>query len=102
MNCTARGMSFSRQLMQYGQRRATKKLVRAAPWVGGLVALATLGLAIRRKGAVRGTVDTMLDFIPFVGAAKNIAEVVRGRDLIADRQPVTADYRLPRSTAPAD
>ena len=79
-------MSFSKQLMQYGQRRATRKLFRAAPWIGGLVALATLGAAIRRKGAVRGTLDTTLDFIPFVGAVKNIAEAVRGRDLIADRR----------------
>jgi hypothetical protein len=79
-------MSFSTKLMQYGERKATKKLLRAAPWVGGLVALATLGVAIRRKGAVRGTVDTMLDFIPFVGAVKNVAEAVRGRDFIAERQ----------------
>jgi Pre-toxin TG len=78
-------MSFSKQLMQYGQRRATKKLYRVAPWIGGLVALATLGATIRRKGPVRGTLDTVLDFIPFVGGVKNIAEVVRGRDLIADR-----------------
>jgi Pre-toxin TG len=79
-------MSFSTQLMQYGQRRAARKLLRAAPWIGGLVALATLGAAVRRKGAVGGTVDTMLDFIPFVGAVKNVAEAVRGRDFIADRQ----------------
>jgi hypothetical protein len=79
-------MSFSTQLMQYGQRRATRKLLRAAPWVGGLVALATLGAAMRRKGAVAGAVDTMLDFIPFVGAVKNVAEAVRGRDFIADRE----------------
>ncbi len=80
-------MSMTKQLMQYGQRRATKRLYRAAPWIGGLVALATLGATIRRKGAVRGTVDTILDFIPFVGAVKNVTETVRGRDLIADRRP---------------
>jgi Pre-toxin TG len=80
-------MSMTKQLIQYGQRRATKKLYRAAPWIGGLIALATLGATIRRKGAVRGSLDTALDFIPFVGAVKNIAEVVRGRDLIADRRP---------------
>ena len=79
-------MSMTKQLIQYGQRRATKKLFRAAPWIGGLIALATLGATIRRKGAVRGSLDTALDFIPFIGAVKNVAEVVRGRDLIADRQ----------------
>jgi hypothetical protein len=86
-------MSFSKQLMQYGKRRATRKLYRAAPWVGGLLALATLGATIRRKGAVRGTLDTTLDFIPFVGAVKNIAEAVRGRDFIADRSVTSGPVR---------
>jgi hypothetical protein len=36
-----------------------------------------------------GTVDTALDFIPFVGGAKNAAEIYRGRDFIADRQGVS-------------
>jgi len=79
-------MSMSRQLVQYGQRRAARKLLRAAPWIGAVVALATLGTAIRRKGAIRGVLDTALDFIPFVGGLKNAAEVARGRDFIRDRR----------------
>jgi hypothetical protein len=78
-------MSISRQVVQYGQRRATRKLLRAAPWIGAVVALATLGTAMRRKGAVKGAIDTALDFIPFVGGIKNAAEVARGRDFIRDR-----------------
>jgi hypothetical protein len=79
-------MSMTKQLIQYGQRRATRRLYRAAPWIGGLLALATVAATIRRKGAVRGTLDTALDFIPFVGAVKNAAEAIRGRDFIADRR----------------
>lgn len=78
-------MTIRQQVVQYGQRRITRRLLRAAPWLGGVVALATLGAAIRRKGALRGTVDTMLDFIPFVGGVKNTVEIVRGRDLLRDR-----------------
>lgn len=78
-------MSITRQAVQYGQRRIARKMLRAMPWLGGLVALATLGAAIRRKGLFGGTVDTVLDFIPYVGGVKNAAEVVRGRDFIADR-----------------
>jgi hypothetical protein len=74
--------------MQYGQRRMTRKLIRAVPFVGAVVAAATLFRAMRRKGMVGGTVDTVLDFIPFVGGAKNAAEMVRGRDFIADRNGV--------------
>jgi hypothetical protein len=56
------------------------------PWIGGLVALVTIGGAIRRKGFLGGTIDTALDFIPFVGGAKNMAEAARGRDFIRDRR----------------
>ena len=65
-----------------------KRLLRAAPWIGGVVALATLGASIRRKGAVKGTVDTLLDFTPIVDSVKNTAEVMRGRDFIRDREPL--------------
>jgi hypothetical protein len=78
-------MSITRQALQYGQRRIARKLLRSVPWLGGLVALGTLAVAIRRKGPIRGTVDTALDFIPGVSAVKNAAEIVRGRDLIRDK-----------------
>jgi hypothetical protein len=81
-------MSMSRQVVQYGQRRLAKRMLRAAPWLGSVIALATLGAAIRRKGPLRGTVNTVLDFIPFVGGVKNAAEIVRGRDLLRDRPQV--------------
>jgi hypothetical protein len=81
-------MSITRQAVQYGQRRMTRKLVRAVPFVGAVVAAATLMRAVRRKGMVGGTMDTVLDFIPFVGGAKNAMEVVRGRDFISDRAPI--------------
>lgn len=71
--------------MRYGQRRLVRKMVRAVPYLGGLVAVATLGSAMRRKGAVHGAVDTALDMIPFVGGAKLAAETVRGRDFFPDK-----------------
>lgn len=61
-------------------------MLRAVPWLGGIVAIATVGAAIRRKGFIGGTVDTALDFIPYVSGLKNAAEVVRGRDFIRDRR----------------
>jgi hypothetical protein len=76
---------MSQHVKRYATRRATKRLYRAMPWVGGLVALATVGAAIRRKGLIGGTVNTVLDFIPFVGGAKNLAEAARGQDFIRDK-----------------
>jgi hypothetical protein len=45
------------------------------PLIGSLIALVTLGRTMRRKGFLGGSLDTVLDFIPFVGTAKNMAEV---------------------------
>ena len=78
-------MAVTQQLREYATRRATKRLYRAMPWIGGVLAIATFGAAIRRKGMLGGTVNTVLDFIPYVGGAKNLAEAARGRDFIRDR-----------------
>jgi hypothetical protein len=80
-------MGITRQAIQYGQRRIARKMLRSVPWLGGVVAIATLGAAVRRKGLWPGTLDTALDFIPFVGGMKNAAEIVRGRDIIRDKPP---------------
>lgn len=78
-------MGIGRQFTQFAGRRVTRKLTRAMPWVGALVALVTVGGAIRRKGFFGGALDTALDFTPVVGTIKNMAEVGRGRDFIRDK-----------------
>ena len=79
-------MGVSRQIKQYAGRRLTRRLYRSMPWIGGVMALVTIGASIRQKGFFGGTLDTALDFIPFVGGAKNFAEAVRGRDFIRDKR----------------
>lgn len=78
-------MAIRTELKQYARRRVTRRLYRAMPMIGSVVAIATLGLTMRRKGALRGLADTVLDFIPFVGSAKNLAELRRGRDFFPDK-----------------
>lgn len=78
-------MSMRRQLTQYAARRATRKLIRAVPLLGAAIALMTLAGAIKRKGFLGGSLDTAIDFTPFLGSVKNMTEVGLGRDLIRDR-----------------
>jgi hypothetical protein len=73
--------------------RIARRLSRSIPFLGTVIALVTIGTAIRRKGWLGGTADTALDAMPFVGAAKMTAEVVRGRDFIRDRQRQAAVAR---------
>ena len=84
-------MAMRRQLQQFATRRATRTLRRSLPWIGSVMALLTLGAAIKRKGFVGGTLDTALDFTPLVGTVKNMAEVGRGRDFIRDRVRSTGE-----------
>jgi hypothetical protein len=82
-------MAVFPHLKRYAGRRIARRLMRSMPWLGGAIALAAFGSAIRRKGVLGGTVDTTLDFIPVVGGVKNLAEAVRGRDFIPSRTTPT-------------
>ena len=79
-------MAATQQLTRFAARKLARRLSRSVPWVGGAIALLTLGAAIRRKGMIGGTAHTVLDAIPFVGAVKNVIEIGRGRDFIRDRE----------------
>jgi hypothetical protein len=59
-------------------------MTRAMPVLGLVVAAATLGATMRRKGFLRGALDMALNATPFVGAAKNAVELARGRDFLPD------------------
>ena len=78
-------MANTRPIQRYAGKKLARRLTRSIPYIGAVIALATLVSAIRRKGFVRGAIHSALDAIPFVGGAKNVAEVVRGRDFFPDR-----------------
>ena len=79
-------MGLVRQVAQYTRGRVMRRLTRSMPWIGAVVALAAVGTAMRRKGVVRGAIDTALDATPGLGAAKNVIEAMRGRDFIRDKR----------------
>jgi hypothetical protein len=69
--------------------RASRRLSRSIPWIGSAIALATIAATIRRKGVVRGSLDSGLNALPFIGALKAGVEVIRGRDLFRDKSGAT-------------
>lgn len=73
-------------LVRWGGLRASRRLSRSLPWIGGLIALATVASTVRRKGVVRGSLDTGLNALPLVGAMKAAVETIRGRDFFPDRR----------------
>lgn len=80
-------MTIGNRIARWGGARLSRRLSRSLPWIGGAVALATVAATMRRKGLISGAFDTGLNAIPFVGAAKNVVEVARGRDFFPDRAP---------------
>ncbi len=78
-------MALTQQVAQYARGRVIRRLSRSIPWIGAVVAIAAVGTAIRRKGVFGGALDTALDATPWVGAVKNAAEAIRGRDFIRDK-----------------
>jgi hypothetical protein len=78
-------MPKAQQLSSFAGRKIARRLTRSIPWIGAAIAIVTLGAAIRRKGLLRGVVHSGLDAIPFVGGAKNLAELARGRDFLPDK-----------------
>ena len=80
---------MSNRVVRWGGARLSRRLSRSLPWVGTAIALATVFSTIRRKGVVSGVLDTGLNAMPVVGAAKNVVELARGRDFFPDRRLAT-------------
>lgn len=83
------------RIARWGGARLSRRASRSLPWIGAAIAMATVVGTMKRKGVLRGGLDTALNAMPIVGAVKNVAEAVRGRDFIADR-PVVSVSPLPR------
>jgi hypothetical protein len=90
-------MTMTQRVARWGGARLSRRLSRSLPWVGGVIAVATIASTIRRKGVISGTLDTGLNAIPLVGAAKNVIELARGRDFFPDRYGAKPRY-VPGST----
>jgi hypothetical protein len=83
-------MAKTSRIRSYAGRKIARRLTRSIPYIGAIIALATLGSAIRRKGFFRGTLHSGLDAVPYVGGAKNLAELARGRDFFPDKVPANS------------
>lgn len=77
-------VSVKRKLLRAGGWQVVKRGARSLPFGGTFIVLALVGSDIRKKGIVRGLVNSGLDAIPVFGLAKNAVELVRG-DFLPDR-----------------
>lgn len=73
-----------RRIMQAGGARLAVRAAKAIPLVGTAVAVGLIGYEVRKKGLVKGLVNTALDATPFVGFTKNAIEAFTG-DWLPDK-----------------
>jgi hypothetical protein len=78
-------MTRSSRLARWGSARLSRRLSRSIPILGAAIAAVTGVATMRRKGVISGVLDTGLNALPGIGAAKNVVELARGRDFFPDR-----------------
>lgn len=81
----ADGPTIKRKLIHAGGWQVAKRVAKTIPLGGTVVAIALVGTDIKKKGLVKGVINSGIDAIPVVGLAKNAVELVRG-DFIPDKK----------------
>jgi len=77
--------SLKRKLLHAGGWQVAKRLAKMMPFGGTIVVVGLVGHDIKRKGVIRGVINSGIDAIPVVGFAKNAVELFTG-DFIADKE----------------
>ena len=75
---TKENPSLKRKLVNAGGWTIAKRVAKSIPYVGTVMAIGLVGYDIKRKGVVKGVLNSGLDAIPFVGLGKNAIELLTG------------------------
>jgi hypothetical protein len=81
-----------RRAVRAGGSRLAVKVSKSMPLVGTAIAIGLVGYEIKKKGLVKGLVNTALDATPVVGVAKNVIETFTG-EWLPDKP--TKENKLP-------
>jgi hypothetical protein len=76
--------TLKRKAAEAGGWMAARRVAKSVPYVGTFMAIGFVGYDIKKKGFVKGVINSGLDAIPFVGTGKNIIEFFTG-DLLPDK-----------------
>lgn len=76
--------SIGRKLVHAGGWQIAKRVAKMVPFGGAVVALVLVGSDVKRKGLLKGVLNSGIDAIPIVGLAKNGIELFTG-DFIPDK-----------------
>ncbi len=83
---TKENPSLKRKIVHAGGWTIAKRVAKSIPYVGSVMAIGLVGYDIKKKGVVKGVLNSGMDAIPFVGKGKNIVEFFTG-DIFPDKEP---------------
>ncbi len=81
---TEKKPGIGRKIVHAGGWQVAKRAAKMLPFGGTVIVVGLVGHDIKKKGFVRGVVNSGIDAIPFVGLAKNAVELFTG-DFIPDK-----------------
>jgi hypothetical protein len=81
-----------RRIIRAGAARLAIRAAKSLPVVGAAVAIGLISFEIKKKGLIKGVVNTALDATPILGATKNAIEIVTG-DWLPDKPTTTHKHR---------
>lgn len=76
---------IGRKVLHAGGWQVAKRVAKMVPFGGTVIVVGLVGHDIKKKGLVKGVVNSSIDAIPFVGFAKNAVELFTG-DFIPDKE----------------
>ena len=86
-----------RKIVEAGGWKLARRVAKTIPGVGTAMALGFVGYDIKKKGIVKGLLNSGFDAIPLVGTGKNVIEVFTG-DFFTDK-PEPKGQRIPLKAA---
>lgn len=78
--------NLTRKAAEAGGWMLVKRIAKSIPPYGTFLAIGLVGYDIKKKGVVKGVINSGLDAIPLVGLGKNVIEFFRG-DFLPDKEP---------------
>lgn len=87
--------TLKRKAAEAGGWFLAKRIAKSIPYIGTAMSIGLVGYDIKRKGLVKGVLNSGLDAIPFVGLGKNAIEYFTG-DFFPDKETDEKGKRLPK------
>jgi len=76
--------TLKRKAAEAGGWMLAKRVAKSIPYVGTAMSIGLVGYDIKKKGVVKGVLNSGIDAIPFVGLGKNAIEFFTG-DFFPDK-----------------